>query len=60
MPSGGGQREKFKFRAEKGLEKNNLKRSKDGERKEEQGRKTVKQEKATSRFNREGRKEKEC
>jgi len=37
----GGQWEKFKFRAEKGLEKNNLERSEDRQRKEEQGRKTV-------------------
>jgi len=35
----GGQREKFKFRAEKRFEKNNLERSKDGERKEDQGKK---------------------
>jgi len=56
----GGQRQKFKFYTEKGFEKNNLERSKDGERKKEQGRKTVKQGKATSRFNREGRKKKEC
>jgi len=31
-----GQREKFRFRAEKGIEKNNLEKSKDGKRKEEQ------------------------
>jgi len=56
----GGQREKFKFCAEKGFRKNYLEGGGNEERKEDQRGKIVARKREVSRFNREARKEREC